>query len=283
MIDRQKTDESSSNAYAVAWRADIKNRYLPQAKVFNPACEYNIGKLVREDHIPSLPNKLLEYPFRDYTGRCYNDHHDIPKENGGAVGCVIDYDESRKIFRVVPAFCNYHCAVTWGETSHTERTKKHCRFWIRMMIRRFNPKLYKELFILNNYVLHAAPTFHVLKPYGGKQTIEEYRQEAKLTPSLIYQVQVAQGNTKILPATWECWTMDKTVEVSQYEMTNFQSKTRTCALKQKNKQPKKKSRITIGTATATDIPNNDKEDRIEAKKRRLQETLALFKPKRIKK
>lgn len=101
-------------------------------------------------------NEILISPYR-----CYYCHHNF---NNKPFFLPIDYDSQLKRFKVTGNFCSPNCVKSYAINSNIYKNRIYL---IGLM--------YKKLFGLN-YNIKPAPPIQTLKEYGGKLSIEEFRE-----------------------------------------------------------------------------------------------------------
>ena len=190
----------------VAWKVCSKPKTsdLEKDALFNPNCVYNVGVPVGHTTVPQIKtgvtknNRIFfQYPFTDYKGRCFYDHHDF---EGEAVVCPISYNEHRRFYQGTGAFCSDNCALAWGETCGNLTVQKFCSFWLHMLRKRL-----KKTNQGNGRIVRA-PHIYTLKAYGGPLTIEEFRNSFK-NPQLVHTSNFPL--VTILPTAWQLYSIDK--------------------------------------------------------------------------
>lgn len=184
---------------------------------FNPDCFYNVGIPVDSQTVPAVPGSgsLLasfsspdppNYPFKDYDGRCRWDHHDF---KGSAVGFPVRYDTRLRKFHVIGAFCSYNCALAFALVMGDSMTRRHCRWWMKMMLKRLGVK----------ERVTEAPPCYMLKAYKGPLSIDEFRSSHCQVVHI-----VGTNYPGILPVAWQLTTVDKRKEVTEFAIPGQQTR-----------------------------------------------------------
>ena len=93
--------------------------------------------------------------------RCYYCHHNF---NNKPFFLPIDYSAELDRFKVTGNFCSPNCVKTFAINSKIYSQKSYLIGF-----------MYRKLFGAN-YIIKHAPPIQCLKEYGGKLTIEEFRE-----------------------------------------------------------------------------------------------------------
>lgn len=101
-------------------------------------------------------NEIIMSPYR-----CYHCHHNF---NNKPFFLPIEYDSSLYKFKVTGNFCSPNCVKTYALNSKIYSTRLY-----------LIGHMYRKLFGAN-YTIKPAPPIQCLKEYGGKLSIQEYRE-----------------------------------------------------------------------------------------------------------
>jgi hypothetical protein len=101
-------------------------------------------------------NEILVSPYR-----CYHCHHNF---NNKPFFLPIDYNEQLNRFKVTGNFCSPNCVKTYALNSKKYENKIYLVGY-----------MYRKLFG-PDYIIKPAPPIQTLKEYGGKLSIEEFRE-----------------------------------------------------------------------------------------------------------
>uniref|UniRef100_A0A6C0LCS4 Uncharacterized protein n=1 Tax=viral metagenome TaxID=1070528 RepID=A0A6C0LCS4_9ZZZZ len=101
-------------------------------------------------------NEILISPYR-----CYHCHHNF---NNKPFFLPIDYNCELNRFKVTGNFCSPNCVKTYGLNSIIYQSRVY-----------LIAHMYRKLFG-PNYTIKPAPPIQTLKEYGGKLSIEEFRE-----------------------------------------------------------------------------------------------------------
>ena len=157
--DYEDTDDESNN--------NNNNNNINNS---NKIIKNNIIKLKNSKKIPEKNMKIMKYFIDEFDSgneilispyRCYYCHHNFKNK---PFFLPIDYDDNLKRFKVTGNFCSPNCVKTYAINSNIYQNRIYL---IGLM--------YKKLFG-KDYNIKPAPPIQTLKEYGGKLSIEEFRE-----------------------------------------------------------------------------------------------------------
>ncbi len=127
---------------------------------------------------------ILQGMAEKWDNACGWDGH---KFNGKPCQCPTEYDDRRKRFKFFGYFCSWNCVQAWGNVYLPAMRKPFLGMWIMMLMRALR---HAELQVqgvtgdckrevmakfYDDFHVEAAPSYWLLDSWGGKLTIEQFR------------------------------------------------------------------------------------------------------------
>lgn len=147
----------------------------------NPFDSIPIGCPIK--YVAHQKNKVIKLPN---TGEFYNICESIPS-------MIATKDCSEHYFETDGIFCSFNCCYAYISDNSHKNLYSMSKFLLMTMLYLANGK-YEEYDISNN-ILKPAPSWKLLKEYGGPLTIEEFRQS--FTNTNYYDEQIVHNVPKL--------------------------------------------------------------------------------------